>query len=119
MIPLEIRPAGIVLAVRAAPGSRRNEFRGFQDGALKLSVTQVAEKGKANAALRTELARALGLRKSQVELIAGQTTPQKKFLIREISVDDLRSLATSRAVVPCARENPFGNAGRLPNWKPG
>ena len=51
MIALESHAEGVLLPVRAQPGSRRNEIRGQQEGQLKVSVTQIAEKGKANKAL--------------------------------------------------------------------
>jgi len=89
VIALEARAEGVVLPVRAQPGARRNEIRGLQDGALKVCVTQVAEKGKANKAVLEVLCDALQLRKSQIELVAGETAQQKKFLIRGISLDDL------------------------------
>lgn len=90
MIDLQPCPEGVLLPVRAQPGSRRNQIRGEQDGMLKVSVTQIAEKGKANEAIRRYLAKSLGLRLSQVELHAGATTSQKKFLISNVSVDELR-----------------------------
>ena len=90
MIELEKTADGVILPVRAQPGSRRNEFRGIQDGSLKVCVTQIAEKGKANKAICKLLCRELGLKKSQVELVSGATSPNKKFLIRDI---DLASVA--------------------------
>ena len=89
MIPLEAHPAGIVLPVRAQPGARVNAIRGEQNGALKVAVTQVAEKGKANKAVIEVLCDALGLRKSQLELLQGETSSQKRFLVRELSRDEL------------------------------
>lgn len=89
MIALEAHPDGTVLPVRAQPGARRNEIRGQQQGALKVSVTQVAEKGKANKALAELLGRALGLRASQIELLSGATASQKRFLIRGVTPADL------------------------------
>jgi uncharacterized protein (TIGR00251 family) len=80
-IALELHARGTILPVRAQPGARRNGIRGLQDGALKVSVTQVAEKGKANAALVKVLAKELGLRKSQIHLLTGETSSQKRFLI--------------------------------------
>ena len=71
------------LSVRAQPGSRRNEIRGQQDGALKVCVTQSPEKGKANKAIVELLSKSLLLRRSQIELISGETASQKRFLIRE------------------------------------
>lgn len=89
---LEPHPDGVVLSVKAQPGSKKDELRGVQDGALKVCVTQVPEKGKANKAIRKLLAKSLGLRASQIELITGETNSQKKFLIREISLDELQRL---------------------------
>jgi hypothetical protein len=90
-VQLEVHVEGVVLPVRARPGARRNEVRGVQDGMLKVSVTQVAEKGKANEALIDVLAQALDVRRWQLELIAGETAPRKKFLVRGVSMDELRS----------------------------
>ena len=75
---------------RTSPsGARRNEIRGVQDGMLKVSVTQVPEKGKANKAVIDLLAKKLGLKKSQIELIDGETSHQKRFLLRDVKPDEL------------------------------
>jgi uncharacterized protein len=89
MIELADHPEGVVLPVRAQPGAGKNAIRGEQNGMLKVSVTQVAEKGKANKSLIEVLAKGLGLKRSQIELIVGQTQPQKRFLIRGMSRADL------------------------------
>lgn len=83
MIDLVEHVEGIVLAVRAHAAARRSGVEGIHDGMLKVSVTQAAEKGKANKALIAVLSRQLGLRKTQIELLAGHTSPQKRFLIRD------------------------------------
>lgn len=80
---------GIVLNVQAHPGAKKNEIKGVQNGALKVSVTQAPEKGKANRVLAELLAKSLGLKKSQVSLLSGETSGKKRFLFREISADDL------------------------------
>jgi uncharacterized protein (TIGR00251 family) len=92
VIALEPHPEGVILPIRAQPGSRKSELRGEQDGALKVAVTQVAEKGKANKAIVAFLSKRLGLRKSQLELISGETSSQKKFLVRDVSIDELRAV---------------------------
>ena len=89
MIRLEPHPRGVILLVRAQPGARRNEIAGEHNGQLKVAVTQVAEKGKANDAVVEVLCEELSLRRSQVELLSGQTSREKKFLIAEISLDEL------------------------------
>jgi hypothetical protein len=89
MIDIQSHLQGATLAVRAMPGARKSEVRGEQDGALKVSVTQVAEKGKANKAIIAVLAKQLGLRKSQIQLIAGDTSSKKRFLIVGITAEQL------------------------------
>lgn len=89
MIELAEHPDGVILPVRAQPGASKNGIRGEQNGMLKVSVTQIAEKGKANKALAETIAKGLGLKKSQIELIAGETQAQKKFLIRGVSREEL------------------------------
>lgn len=91
MIAIEAHDSGVILPVRAQPGSRKSELRGEQDGALKVAVTQVAEKGKANKAIVALLSKQLGLRKSQFELLSGETSSQKKFLVRDVSIDQLQA----------------------------
>ena len=89
MIDLQPHAEGTILPVRAQPAAGRNEIRGEQDGMLRVSVTQAPEKGKANKALIALLSEALGLRKSQIELITGETSPQKRFLVRDVGTGEL------------------------------
>jgi hypothetical protein len=89
VIDLQDHPQGVLLPVRAQPGAGRSGIRGLHQGLLKVSVTQIAEKGKANKALVAVLAKGLHLRKSQIELTAGATSAGKKFLIRDITRDEL------------------------------
>ena len=88
-IDLQQRPQGVVLRIRAQAGARSNQIRGSQDGALKVAITQVAEKGKANKAILELLAKQLDLRKSQLEIISGETSSQKQVLVRDISLEEL------------------------------
>ena len=86
---LELHPEGTILPVRAQPAARRNEIRGEQDGMLKVCVTQSPEKGKANKAVIELMAKSFKLRKSQIELLSGETSHKKRFLIRDITPDEL------------------------------
>jgi hypothetical protein len=87
---LQPHPEGVLVPVRAQPGAKSSGVRGVQDGALKVSVTQIAEKGKANKALLAVLSQALDVRKSQLELVAGATAGHKQFLVRGVTVEELR-----------------------------
>ena len=88
---LEETDEGVFLPVRAQPGARKNEIAGWHDGRLKVRVTQIPERGKANQALVKVLVKALAISRSQIELVAGETSREKVFLIKQIRVDDLSS----------------------------
>ena len=90
MIPFEDHADGVLLPVKAQAGARQNAIRGEQNGMLKVAVTQAPEKGKANQAIIAVLAESLRLKRSQIELISGETVSQKRFLIRECSLAELR-----------------------------
>jgi uncharacterized protein (TIGR00251 family) len=81
MIELQTTTAGIILPIHAQPGARKNGITGVYAGRLKVAVTQAPEKGKANQALVKLLAELLEVKRSQIALIAGETSSQKKFLI--------------------------------------
>jgi uncharacterized protein (TIGR00251 family) len=101
MIELASHSEGVVLPVKAQPGAKKNELRGEQNGMLKVCVTQVAERGKANKAIVEMLAKSLKLRRSQIELIAGELQPVKKFLVRDITKDDLAGRLAAIAADCC------------------
>jgi hypothetical protein len=90
LIALQTHPEGVLLPVRAQPGAKSSGVRGEQGGALKVSVTQIAEKGKANKALVAVLSDALLVRKSQLELVGGAMSGHKQFLVRGVTVEALR-----------------------------
>ena len=89
MIQLKTHAQGVILPIRAQPGAKRTGVSGEQHGMLKVTVAQAAEKGKANTALANVLSKALSLRKSQLELISGATSRNKRFLVREIGREEL------------------------------
>jgi hypothetical protein len=98
MIALTAHARGTILSVRAQPGARRNAIVGIHAGALRVAVSAPPEKGKANAALQAVLAEALGCKASQVGLLSGETSREKRFLIEGVTPDELgRRLA---AVLP-------------------
>ena len=89
---IDSHPDGVVLSVRVSPGAKKNEVRGEQAGALKVCVTTAPEKGKANKTLMEFLAKHYGVRKSQIELLSGETSTQKKLLLRGLTVEEAQTL---------------------------
>jgi len=90
MITLTEHAEGVVLPVRAQPGAKREGVVGEQNGALKVAVTAPPLDGRANEAVVAVLREALGLRRSQVELIGGVTGRDKRVLVRGLSAEELR-----------------------------
>ncbi len=90
MIELTVTQEGIVLPVRAQPGARRNAIVGQQADALKIAVTAPPDRGRANEAIVEVLSESLGISKSQIQLHSGPTSRQKKFLIRNKSLEEVQ-----------------------------
>jgi uncharacterized protein (TIGR00251 family) len=86
---LQPHSQGVVLSIRAQPGAKRAGICGRHGDMLKVAVTQVAEKGKANAAIIDVLAEELGLRRAQLQLLSGETSRAKRLLVQEITPAEL------------------------------
>jgi uncharacterized protein (TIGR00251 family) len=80
---------GCILPVRAQPGARKSGLLGEQAGWLKVAVTAPPEDGRANKAIVELLRDVLNLKRSQIELLSGQSSRQKRILIRGISKAEL------------------------------
>jgi len=89
MIAITEQADGCILPVRAQPGSRRAGLISEQAGALKVAVTAAPEQGKANKAIAEVLRQALGLKRSQIELVSGATSREKRFFLRGIGKEEL------------------------------
>jgi uncharacterized protein (TIGR00251 family) len=82
---------GCVLPVRAQPGARKAGVLGEQAGALKVAVTAPPEDGRANRALVELLREVLHVKRSQVELMSGETSRDKRFLVRGVTKAELEA----------------------------
>jgi uncharacterized protein (TIGR00251 family) len=83
---------GIRVAIKVTPNAGRNEITGYKDEVLQVKVAAVPEKGKANKALVGLLAEKLGIRKSCIAIIKGETNRNKVVLIDGISSKELIKL---------------------------
>jgi len=92
MSELRIREqdGSVSFEVRVAPRASRNRVIGCQDGALKVTLTAPPVDGAANEALRKLLAKALGVSKSNVEIVRGNRARIKVLRIHGVSADDVR-----------------------------
>ncbi len=77
------------MAVHAQPGAKRDAIVGEYDGKLKVALTAPPVDGKANEKLTKFLASELGVAKSALTLIAGDTNRSKRLLVRGMSAADV------------------------------
>jgi len=80
---------GIRVAIKVTPNAGRNEITGYKDEILQVKVAAAPEKGKANKALVDLLAEKLGVRKSSIVIIKGETSRKKVILFNGISSEEL------------------------------
>ena len=90
---------GVTLAVRAQPGAKKTAIAGiYGEGAeaqLKIAVQAPPIEGRANEALVKFLAATFDLPKSSVELISGDLSRTKVFLLRGASLDKAQAILKS------------------------
>lgn len=80
---------GARFRVAARPGASKHAVAGVHDGALKVQLNAQPEKGKANKALVAFLAKALGVGRSDLALVAGQTSRTKTLAVAGLNAREL------------------------------
>jgi uncharacterized protein len=87
---LRVAANGVTLAVRARPAAKKTAILGiFGEGPqaqLKVGVQAPPLEGRANAALIELLAATFGVSKSSVELVSGEMSRSKIFLLRGVTM---------------------------------
>jgi uncharacterized protein len=96
-----LRPAqgGVTLAVRAQPGAKKTTIIGlYGEGSsaqLKIAVKAPPIEGRANSALLEFLAERFGIPKNSVELMTGELSRSKVFLLRGVTLQQVQELLKS------------------------
>ena len=80
-----------MLPVKVVPGASRTRCLGEWEGRARIAVAAAPEKGKANAALAAFLAKLLSVRRRDVVVVAGHTSPLKTIRIERVSADAVRA----------------------------
>lgn len=101
MTPWRVTATGLTLHLRVTPNAGRDliegpELRADGSAVLKLRVAAVPDRGRANAAAVALLAKMLGVPKSAVSLIAGETARLKTVAI----AGDGAAMAARLAALP-------------------
>jgi len=89
MITLEGKSDCVLLPLLVTPGASRARILGEHDGRLKVAVTAAPERGKANQAVVRLLAKELGVKRSQVAIVSGETSRLKTVAVEGLSEAEL------------------------------
>ncbi|MGA2352611.1 MAG: DUF167 domain-containing protein [Terracidiphilus sp.] len=93
---LRASAAGVTLAVRAQPGAKKTAITGvYGEGAaaqLKIAVHAPPIEGRANLALIAFLAESFGLSRNAVELMSGELSRSKVFLLRGVTTEKAKTV---------------------------
>jgi uncharacterized protein (TIGR00251 family) len=79
----------VTLAVHVTPKAGRDEVAGWREGELQVRVTVAPEGGKANTSVCAVVAKALGVPKSSVTVVRGETSRHKQLRLGLSSAEDV------------------------------
>src|SRR4030067_3817501 len=83
-------PEGGTLKLKGKPKGKQNAVLGVRGDALLISVTAAPEKGKANQACIALLAQILKIPKSAIDILSGETHPEKVMRVRGVTKEQIR-----------------------------
>lgn len=85
MIELLETTNAVTFSIRAIPRASRSEIVGEHDGALKVKLASPPVDGAANAELIRLFAKKFGVSKSDIEIVSGETSKNKRIKINNLS----------------------------------
>lgn len=91
MLDLTAQENAVFLPVKIVPGASQTRYRGPWQGRARIAVAAPPEKGQANKAVQAFLAKVLRVRKSDVTVIAGHTSPIKTIRIDRVTLEAVRT----------------------------
>jgi uncharacterized protein (TIGR00251 family) len=95
VIPVRDTALGATFMVKVHPRARRNAVAGSIGDALKLALTAPPVEGKANEACILYLAEVLGVSRSSVTIVSGETSRQKVVRVAGLNADEVRRRLSS------------------------
>ena len=96
---LDVRDAadGARLSVRVKPRASKSRVVGVREGALEVAVAAPPVDGEANATLIAFLSKTLGVAKSALTLVSGESSRLKVLRVSGLSASELRALLRGSA----------------------
>ena len=91
MILTTAEDGSLRLAVKAVPGSRKDQVAGALGDRLKVKVSAPPEDGRANAAICALLADELGVKARDVTVVSGHGHAEKVLRVAGVSLESARA----------------------------
>jgi uncharacterized protein (TIGR00251 family) len=79
----------VTFFTKIVPGSSKTAMAGTWDRMLKIKVAAPPEKGKANRCVVKFLAKVLGVRETDIQILSGQTHPVKQIQVQGMTEQSL------------------------------
>jgi uncharacterized protein (TIGR00251 family) len=92
MIKLREVKGGIVVSVKVQPNASKDRVVGEHADQIKIAVTVAPEKGKANKVVNKVLSKWLGVKSSDIQIVSGETSRDKKVFIKNINEENITGL---------------------------
>ena len=80
---------GVVFTVKVIPSASRTVIAELLDGMLKVKASSPPEHGRANRSLIEFIAKKLGVKKNDISIVSGLTSPVKRLSVSNISEQTL------------------------------
>jgi uncharacterized protein len=92
-----IKKDGLLLfSVKVVPRSSKTQVAGIYNGMLKIKLSAVPEKGKANEALIDFLSDKLNIPKAYVTIISGLTSKIKQVSVKNVTQQTIDAIVSER-----------------------
>lgn len=86
---------GVIVTVHACPRASKTAVQGLHGAALKIRLNAPPVDGKANQTLLEFLAESLGVPIRSLCLVSGETSRQKRVLVKGLTVAQVRAGLTA------------------------
>jgi uncharacterized protein (TIGR00251 family) len=85
-------PEGVLVSLLIQPRASKNQISGLQGDRLKVRLTAPPVEGAANKLCIAFLAKCLKVSKSNIDIVSGQSSRQKKVLVRGARLEAVRDI---------------------------
>jgi hypothetical protein len=85
-----------MLLIRVVPRGKRDEIAGLRDGRLLVRTTAPPAEGAANERVLEFLAKALSVRRKDLDIVSGERARDKRILVRGLAAEEVTARVQER-----------------------